>query len=701
MMPRYSTPVALKIAAHEYLRYEKRDWGINLGWSDAPVFEWQFRRPGHLGPIDPRLPVGLWNSTADDFVVYAERDWGINLRWLKDTTRTDPNDWVLEGTLPRFALRNVTAAGRHDAYVVYGKRDRGIDLVWGRQPGIGNVLVELLASDKPLPGPGLYVPGEGSIGSARPRTWTVEWDGHDGLDFLAYRTVMRAPYVQNVTTTSATVIWRVGLPKGWDPAVWASRVKAKAWVALETIAPVQGRLYSTGDAGFPITARNVADTYVFEQGVRYDRPALELPDQVRVLQPAGNPYWLQSYADRPVIEFRVTFHGLLPGKTWRYRIECDGILDEDDQKLSTIVMADDVRFRTAPDPAAAEPVRFVAMGDLGPGSSNKPSYSYDVFDVFHRVCREKGAQLWLALGDIDNDTDGHPNAIDPFFFHVYNAFHDRKDPRITSYTRRAQPTPVKAFRDPPYFGLLGGMPVVPTFGNHDVCEGPGAGVNESSLAYLRKAYFGSFPLPPEGWDEPSRLFNRSGSGYFYTVRYGNVIVVSLGVPQLDDTGIGGGRKWKREWGEAQQEALDTFLAAIARETARPDVWLVTILHDHKSGLSADEDYGQRFLKGGVDLVLMGHEHVFMQRTVADANVDYRAVVVGTGGYGDLVDPCHRPGFLLAEAKGPVLQYWKYDSHRCNADGDPPGRDPLSPGIREYCRITKTGFGRHIIEATAG
>jgi hypothetical protein len=184
-----------------------------------------------------------------------------------------------------------------------------------------------------------------------------------------------------------------------------------------------------------------------------------------------------------------------------------------------------------------------------------------------------------------------------------------------------------------------------------------------------------------------------------------VIVVSLGVPQEDNAGIGGGRTWKREWGEAQQEALDAFLAAITPEIARPEVWLVAMLHDHNSGLSANKDYAGRFLRGGVDLVLMGHDHRFMQRTVADAKADYRAVVAGTGGFGDWLlaggDQCRRPGFVLVEANGPVLHYWKYDTHRCDADGDPPGRDPLSPGIREYCRMTKTGFGQHIIEATQG
>lgn len=183
-----------------------------------------------------------------------------------------------------------------------------------------------------------------------------------------------------------------------------------------------------------------------------------------------------------------------------------------------------------------------------------------------------------------------------------------------------------------------------------------------------------------------------------------MIVVSLGVPQESDESIGDGRMWRREWGKAQEEALDAFLGAIASEVARPDVWVVAYLHDHNSGLAPDKTYGRIFLRRGVDLVLTGHEHWFAQRTVANATGDYRAVVVGTGGFGDSLskgdDPCLRPGFVLVEADGRVLQYWKYDTHRCGSDGRPPGRDPREPGIRAYCRITKTGFGRHIVESGA-
>ena len=457
----YGGRFALKVAEHGYIRYQIRDYGINLGWFEdspfiaesypkrlvplwkwesSPPYEWEFRRAGASGTIDTARPVALWNKVAKDFVVYEKRDYGINLRWLKDTKRNDPHDWRIEGVFPNIRLKNLTAeAKKHDAYVLYGERKYGINLVWGKRPNLYNFYIEALSATAPQPGPGDYTPGEAIFTASRPQSWMVEWNGNEGLDFDAYNTVMRAPFIQNVTRTTATVIWRVGLSKGWNPVVWAGRLKARACVAAASIPTVNGRLYKTGDPGFPITARDITGTYKYESGVRYD---YSKPDGA-----GASDYWLNRYSDRPVVEFSVTFAGLEPGRTWHYRIESEGILDEDDKKLSKIVMADDVYFRTAPDWSQGQAVRFVAMGDLGPGDS-QPSYFYDVFDLFHDVSRVKGPHLWLALGDIDNDTDGHPNAMDPFFFHVYNAYLDKANPGKTSYTKMAKNTTVKAFELP-------------------------------------------------------------------------------------------------------------------------------------------------------------------------------------------------------------------------------------------------------------
>ncbi len=422
-----------------------------------PGLEWEFGggRRGGRGPAACRGAVQPDTPTAS-----APSGYGISLRWARDARRADPHEWVVEGDFPVFRLKNLAAARRGDAYLLYGEQRYGINLVWGRRPAGGNFFLEPLA-EPALPDAGDYVPGEASISTRRPQTWAVEWDGREGLDFEAYATPIRSPYIQNVTCDAATVLWRVGIPKGWDPRAWAGRLQARAWVAPAGTATTGGTRYRTGDATRPIEAGDATGTYQYESGVTFDHDV-----------PSGsgeNDYWLNRLSDRPVIRFRVTFRDLRPGTVYHYRVECDGVADGQDRQIANLVLADDVTFRTAPDPTGNPRVRFVAMGDLGPGDG-QPSYFYDVFDLFHNVCRSRGPHLWLALGDIDNDTDGHPNAMDPFFFHVYNAYHGRKDPRLTSHTRAARRTTVKAFRSPPYYGLLGGLPVYPTFGNHDICN---------------------------------------------------------------------------------------------------------------------------------------------------------------------------------------------------------------------------------------
>lgn len=693
MQLQYGVRFALEVAGHGYIRYENRRYGINLGWSEDPVLEWEFRRAGAAGDVDPGLPLALYNRTAADCVVYAEREYGINLRWARDARRADPQEWAVEGEFPVLRLKNLVAARRGDAYLLYGERDYGINLVWGRRPARGNFYLETHVP-RAQPAAGDYVPGEASMQTRRPHTWAVEWDGKEGLDFAAYATSIRSPYIQNVTGNAATVLWRVGIPKGRDPRAWVGRLQARAWVAPAGTATTAGTLYRTGDAARPIEASDATGTYQYESGVTFDH---DVPDGG-----GKNDCWLNRLSDRPVIQFRVTFRDLRPGSVYHYRVECEGVADGADPQIANLVLADDITFRTAPGPSGNPRVCFVAMGDLGPGDG-QPSYFYDVFDLFHSICRSQGPHLWLALGDIDNDTDGHPNAMDPFFFHVYNAYHDRNDPRLTSHMRTARRTGVKAFRSPPYFGLLGGLPVFPTFGNHDICSKSWFSSVDGCLAYWQKAYRGGFELPSAGWDDASTRFNRGSGGYFYTFRYGNVVFLSLGVPDLEGCDLGNGRTWTQEWAARQEEALRDYLGSLQGEVAKTDVWLVVYLHDHHAIIDDGGKYPELFLRYGVDVALAGHKHIFRHKTICNGLADYRAIVAGVGGFGDTDpgDACRRPGFVLAEVQGNVLRYWKYDTHRCDADGKPRGRDALAPSIREYCRITKVGPGRHIVEGTEG
>jgi hypothetical protein len=85
----YGEIVALKETNRDagYLRYRRRPWGINLGWSPAPEFDWEIRG-GPVGtpvgqganPADG-APIDLFNLTEQGNVVYGWRPHGINLVW--------------------------------------------------------------------------------------------------------------------------------------------------------------------------------------------------------------------------------------------------------------------------------------------------------------------------------------------------------------------------------------------------------------------------------------------------------------------------------------------------------------------------------------------------------------------------------------------------------------------------------------------
>src|SRR5262245_26145363 len=87
--------VALGIGGGDaFLRYAHRDVGINLKWSNDPVFEWRiFGANGQLGaPVAQNSLVAIVNVKVEpspDFFVFLERPPGIaDVGWT-----TSPNFW--------------------------------------------------------------------------------------------------------------------------------------------------------------------------------------------------------------------------------------------------------------------------------------------------------------------------------------------------------------------------------------------------------------------------------------------------------------------------------------------------------------------------------------------------------------------------------------------------------------------------------
>ncbi len=576
-----------------------------------------------------------------------------------------------------------------------------VDLIKGKRSGKGNLELEMdpafpilklanetggITSSSLLKLTGLYNPGESGFNPEyHPSTWNIYWSKQSGLNYEAYDTIYRSPYIQNVTSDTATVIWRVGLPTGTNPETVIDTVKAETLIAPREIPIANGDRYSVQE-GIEVTDCSCSYDFIYEKKINDSKSGgIKFNDKNKLF----------SLNARPVLQFRVKFSRLQPGKVYHYRIKSDTLdpaalsIKEDTDYLT---LANDISFKTANLPHTNAIVRFLAMGDLGPGKG-RPNYFYDVFDLFHDVVRNYSPDFWLVPGDLDNHWGGHPNAMDPFFFNVYNAYLNHNfanTPRWTSaHSEKAKETKIKAFQKSPYFAILGGLPVYPAVGNNDL----NANGNKCSLENWRKSYLHNFELPCEG------NFNRAGGGLFYTFRYGDVIMVSLAIPGPADK-LANGLDWWNEWGFRQLNHFKAYLTSLKEELSQPNSWLIVYFHDYHWGYSPSNEMQYHFSKllaeSGVDLVIMGHQHFFAHKTVRYGEYDYRAVVVGTGGFGS-AKACKRPGFIMTNIYQNTLEYWKFDSHSCGFQGDPEGRDALAPTVREYCSIKKLGFGKHEVK----
>lgn len=86
----YGEAIAIAVVDGGHLKYQAREYGINLVWTRERVTEWEIRG----GTSGEQIPYAnnrfsLYNRVARDHVVYCERPYGINLRWAGDCGRFD------------------------------------------------------------------------------------------------------------------------------------------------------------------------------------------------------------------------------------------------------------------------------------------------------------------------------------------------------------------------------------------------------------------------------------------------------------------------------------------------------------------------------------------------------------------------------------------------------------------------------------
>ena len=78
--------MAIQVIDGAYLKYGAREYGINIVWSQTPVYEWTISSDDKsVSGIQNNKKYGLYNKTKQTFLVYGEREDGIGqMKWFDD-----------------------------------------------------------------------------------------------------------------------------------------------------------------------------------------------------------------------------------------------------------------------------------------------------------------------------------------------------------------------------------------------------------------------------------------------------------------------------------------------------------------------------------------------------------------------------------------------------------------------------------------
>ncbi|HEY0547980.1 MAG TPA: metallophosphoesterase, partial [Verrucomicrobiae bacterium] len=232
-------------------------------------------------------------------------------------------------------------------------------------------------------------------------------------------------------------------------------------------------------------------------------------------------------------------------------------------------------FTTAPVPGALKPTRFWVLGDPGTANNNQRA----VRDAYYNMVANGGrpADVWLMLGD--------------------NAYNTGTDTEYQSALFDMYP---ETLRNHFFY---------PVIGNHDAGQ-PGTGGGVESSTTLTFPYLDIFSTPRngEGGGVPS------GSPKYYSFDHANVHFVGL------DSMTSG-----RETNSTQLNWLRDDLA----NNTQP--WVIVYFHHslytkgtHNSDTESDlialrQNYNPILEAYGVDLVLMGHSHVYERSYLLDGH----------------------------------------------------------------------------------
>jgi hypothetical protein len=110
---KFDEPVALR-CRDDYLRYGQREIGINLHWSDNPVYEWRLLggKPGTA--LKTGVPFSIFNMHNADGepLIYFQREIGGNIGWPSSKTLIDQGfEWAKDAAQKAIAEYLKSVAG--------------------------------------------------------------------------------------------------------------------------------------------------------------------------------------------------------------------------------------------------------------------------------------------------------------------------------------------------------------------------------------------------------------------------------------------------------------------------------------------------------------------------------------------------------------------------------------------------------------
>jgi hypothetical protein len=107
----YGETIAIGVGAQpSFIQNKERAVGINLDWSETPVFEWTLAGGPAGQAIDPNKYLAIYNAKAEEFLIFFDRTAGADIGWPSSMTWGDQLKGELLKQAKKAALQALLAA---------------------------------------------------------------------------------------------------------------------------------------------------------------------------------------------------------------------------------------------------------------------------------------------------------------------------------------------------------------------------------------------------------------------------------------------------------------------------------------------------------------------------------------------------------------------------------------------------------------